>query len=472
MPDIGKPPRAYTVTLGDSSHYPVPTIDWKGRVTSYQLFPIGSGGGGLVWGGVFNPASTYAANTLVIMPDGSLYVTTVGATPADDPPDFNNAAASTIDGSSFGIEPIGWLADGVFQDLNIDLGTEPRFYASEPAFSGDPSYVPCVCWGLNLTTGGTITLAWDASTGTAFDFWFILQFSGHSETYSGVVGSWPGSVVYSGLAAGVYPLVVYRRAYPGAAFAKIKATASLGAVIGAARVNKWQLIQRSEQLPTDVLSGTTTQHLFGAKQFTGVSGAITVDWSAANVQEFLLTGSATSITFSSGTFTFSQELPIILRFVQNGGGSMAANFWTATGSPIKDTNRLPTALGANNGDEIVVYFDVDANASRYVPIAWTNTVGDTSIQAPTTGFTITIGDDIKRLILNPAGTLATGTIKFPATPKDGQVVYISSTQTITALTLSGNGNTVKNAVTTLTSGPLNAVAYYFDLATTTWYPTE
>lgn len=94
-----------------------------------------------------------------------------------------------------------------------------------------------------------------------------------------------------------------------------------------------------------------------------------------------------------------------------------------------------------------------------------------SLQAPTTGFSITIADGVQRLVLNPAGTLATGTVVMPATPINGQLIFISSSETITALTLSANaGQTMfANAPTTLVAA--GSIGLIYDLGSTTWLPT-
>jgi len=55
---------------------------------------------------------------------------------------------------------------------------------------------------------------------------------------------------------------------------------------------------------------------------------------------------------------------------------------------------------------------------------------------PLTGFTITM--QTGKLVLNPAGTLATGTVNLPLNPPDGAIAEISSTQTQTALTVAAN----------------------------------
>jgi hypothetical protein len=54
------------------------------------------------------------------------------------------------------------------------------------------------------------------------------------------------------------------------------------------------------------------------------------------------------------------------------------------------------------------------------------------VYVPLTGFSISPVSP--NLIINPAGTLATGTVIFPSNPADGQKLSITSSQTQTALT--------------------------------------
>jgi len=91
-------------------------------------------------------------------------------------------------------------------------------------------------------------------------------------------------------------------------------------------------------------------------------------------------------------------------------------------------------------------------------------------QAATTGFSYTFPVGITTLILNPAGTLATGTITMPAAPADGMTVAFSSSQIITALTVSANaGQSIVSAVTTLAAG--GGAKYIYRATGTTWYRT-
>ena len=88
--------------------------------------------------------------------------------------------------------------------------------------------------------------------------------------------------------------------------------------------------------------------------------------------------------------------------------------------------------------------------------------------APLTGFSHTIADSIGCLMIEPAGTIATGKVKMPATAWDGQRVEVLSTQTITTLTVSANtGQSILNAPTTLSAG--SGFRYRYRESNTTWY---
>ena len=89
-------------------------------------------------------------------------------------------------------------------------------------------------------------------------------------------------------------------------------------------------------------------------------------------------------------------------------------------------------------------------------------------QTPTTGFSITIGNASTTLLLTPAGTLATGAITMPATPVDGHIVRVVSSQTVSTLTVSANaGQSISGAPSTITATTPFAMIY--DLASTAWY---
>lgn len=90
-------------------------------------------------------------------------------------------------------------------------------------------------------------------------------------------------------------------------------------------------------------------------------------------------------------------------------------------------------------------------------------------QVLTTAFTYTFAAGTTTLIAVPAATLATGTITMPASPADGMVVTFSSTQQITALTVSANtGQTLVGTATQAV--PNQPISYIYRLTNTTWYP--
>lgn len=137
-----------------------------------------------------------------------------------------------------------------------------------------------------------------------------------------------------------------------------------------------------------------------------------------------------------------------------GDGGQGVFYWN-TGSTAADDGGVTTIVpnGSTSG-------------------AWTrlNLVSVTpySIQVPITGFSITIGTGINQLILNPAGTLAAGTVVLPLKVLDEQVVRITSEQIVTALTVSPNtGQTIVGAPTTLAQ--YGSVSFMYNLANLTWY---
>lgn len=112
------------------------------------------------------------------------------------------------------------------------------------------------------------------------------------------------------------------------------------------------------------------------------------------------------------------------------------------------------------------------SGGTFFPQRALGTVPVHSVQAPTTGFNIALGSDVERLILNPAGTLATGTVVLPAAPHDGQDILIFTEQTISLLTLSVSstfitGTTIVGGVTSLSAG--TGVQFTYDSTNNIWY---
>jgi hypothetical protein len=89
--------------------------------------------------------------------------------------------------------------------------------------------------------------------------------------------------------------------------------------------------------------------------------------------------------------------------------------------------------------------------------------------APLTGTTVQVQNGSTWLILTPAGTLAALTLQMPvqSTVTDGQEVLVSTTQTISTLTLTGNGAAIVGAPTTLAANGSFRLRY--EPVLKTWY---
>jgi hypothetical protein len=116
-------------------------------------------------------------------------------------------------------------------------------------------------------------------------------------------------------------------------------------------------------------------------------------------------------------------------------------------------NQLSTAETLSPSDLIAIYSSNNWDARKASLQALLNLFQaqfaapelTTQPATPGTGFSIAIasGNTNTWLLLQPAGTLATGTITLPLNTStlDGTEVLITSTQQITTLTIGGNGAT-------------------------------
>jgi hypothetical protein len=115
-------------------------------------------------------------------------------------------------------------------------------------------------------------------------------------------------------------------------------------------------------------------------------------------------------------------------------------------------NQLPLLMQASPGDQIPVYTPNNGDARRlpigallqYFQQTFAAPALATSIATPGTGFNITVPTPVSQqqwMLLQPAGTLAVGTITLPLNTQtpDGTEVLITTTQQITSFTLALNG---------------------------------
>lgn len=88
-----------------------------------------------------------------------------------------------------------------------------------------------------------------------------------------------------------------------------------------------------------------------------------------------------------------------------------------------------------------------------------------------TGFSVTVSPPTSgasmHLLMTPLAGYAAGTVLMPAAPIDGQEVVVTSTQSVTTLTVSGNGASVNGAPTTLAANGFFRLRY--DQVTNSFY---
>lgn len=143
-------------------------------------------------------------------------------------------------------------------------------------------------------------------------------------------------------------------------------------------------------------------------------------------------------------------------------------------------NQLPILSPISSGDQIPVYSPNNGDARRmsvsslltYFQQSFAAPGIATTVYTPGTGFNIALATPTTSLwaLIQPAGTLASGTVTLPlntATP-DGTEVLITTTQQITSFTLAANGAAaLYGDPTTLSAEDFFRMRYV--LATNSWY---
>jgi hypothetical protein len=144
-------------------------------------------------------------------------------------------------------------------------------------------------------------------------------------------------------------------------------------------------------------------------------------------------------------------------------------------------NQLPVLSTISSGDQLPVYSPNNGDARRtsigslltFFQQSFASPTLAVNLYVPGSGFNITVPTPVSNdqwMLLQPAGTLATGTITLPLNTgvPDGTTVLITTTQEITSLTIALNGATaVYGAVTSLAAGTATAIRFY--QPTNSWY---
>jgi hypothetical protein len=144
-------------------------------------------------------------------------------------------------------------------------------------------------------------------------------------------------------------------------------------------------------------------------------------------------------------------------------------------------NQLPVLSTISSGDQLPVYSPNNGDARRtsigslltFFQQSFASPTLAVNLYVPTAGFNITVPTPVSNdqwMLLQPAGTLASGTITLPLNTgvPDGTSVLITTTQEITSLTISLNGATaIFGGISFLGAGTATAIRYY--QPTNSWY---
>jgi hypothetical protein len=144
-------------------------------------------------------------------------------------------------------------------------------------------------------------------------------------------------------------------------------------------------------------------------------------------------------------------------------------------------NQLAGISQVSGGDQLPIYVPNNGDARKvsvnqllqYFQTTFAAPTVATNLYTPGTGFNITVPTPVSEqqwMVIQPAGTLAAGTITLPlntGTP-DGTQVLVTSTQIITSFTLALNGAAAAfGAPTTMAANAFFTVRFY--QATNSWY---
>ena len=144
-------------------------------------------------------------------------------------------------------------------------------------------------------------------------------------------------------------------------------------------------------------------------------------------------------------------------------------------------NQLSGISQVSGGDQLPIYVPNNGDARRvsvtqllqYFQQTFAAPTVATNLYTPGTGFNITVPTPTSEqqwMVIQPAGTLAAGTVTLPLNTgvPDGTQVLVTTTQIITSFTLALNGAAAAfGAPTTLAANAFFTMRFY--QATNSWY---
>ncbi|MBV9784767.1 MAG: hypothetical protein JO264_13240 [Acidisphaera sp.] len=127
---------------------------------------------------------------------------------------------------------------------------------------------------------------------------------------------------------------------------------------------------------------------------------------------------------------------------------------------------IPLQLNAQGGGPV----RVGSAGSSGSPAVFPGAQADQSyvVSAPANGFTQTIPGNCSDIVLNPSGSLGSGSLTMPAAPVDGQRVTVATTQTISALNVVGNAGQSVRAGSGLALAANSSASWQWIAGLATW----
>lgn len=164
-----------------------------------------------------------------------------------------------------------------------------------------------------------------------------------------------------------------------------------------------------------------------------------------------------------------------------GGASYCGGYATGTTGQVcnQTVPAGPTALTGN--ETVIADTHLGSGQSPQTVAIDVSSLGagPTQYSVPVAAGSITIAAGTRQVIIEPAGTLATLTLVFPAAASltEGQRFGFCTTQIITALTITnGSGATVVNPPSAMAVpnllGQASCVEWVYVASTTKWYRTQ
>jgi hypothetical protein len=140
-------------------------------------------------------------------------------------------------------------------------------------------------------------------------------------------------------------------------------------------------------------------------------------------------------------------------------------------TPFNPTIPTPKVVSIGQNDLVNIIPNGSPSAqSIFGNAGWVGGLEQYSLQVPLTAFTITIPAHTSLMMINPAGTLATGTFTMEANPSDGQRACLVSTQTQTAITISApTGQTIGGLAVPAGMTANTRICFTYIALTATWY---